>query len=255
MMNHQNCEVHRHRSVDRDDLIGDGGNRRRRTGDPGGQGGSPGTGPGPAAPVTLIVYMMTAGHPLLSVANMVTVDDPPDVGVPDSSPPDDSVIPAGSVPLDTENVYSQVPPLAVSVCVYATPTAPAGVVGGAIVMVGQTGGATAAADRIGAGERHRAVGCRQKRGRSRRRQCRRAMSAFETTVPGKLTPSRVAWVGTRHHTLHGSTPFRMTVEADTGRRGRLFIVNTYVPAPSSVMLVGIMAMPVDHEDCPGCSGR
>jgi hypothetical protein len=38
------------------------------------------------------------------------------------------------------------------------------------------------------------------------------MSAFETTVPTKKAPSRVAWVGTRHHTLQGSAPFRMIVE-------------------------------------------
>ena len=45
---------------------------------------------------------------------MVTVDEPVAVGVPASRPPDVSVSPAGSVPLDTVNVYAPDPPLAVS---------------------------------------------------------------------------------------------------------------------------------------------
>src|SRR5665647_3658280 len=37
----------------------------------------------------------------------------------------------------------------------------------------------------------------------------RAMMPSETTVPGKVRPLRVAWVGTRQKTLQGSTPLRI----------------------------------------------
>ena len=48
-----------------------------------------------------IVYAMTPGHPLPSAAWMVTGVEPSVVGVPEISPPDESVRPAGSAPLNT----------------------------------------------------------------------------------------------------------------------------------------------------------
>ena len=49
---------------------------------------------------------------LLSVLVMVKLKLPPAVGVPDSAPADDSVMPTGSAPAVTAYVYGAVPPLA-----------------------------------------------------------------------------------------------------------------------------------------------
>src|SRR4051794_39293633 len=46
---------------------------------------------------------------------------PGNVGVPESRPAGASVIPAGSAPSSSENVYGATPPVAPSVCVYADP--------------------------------------------------------------------------------------------------------------------------------------
>jgi len=61
------------------------------------------------------------------VALTVTTDVPAAVGVPDSTPPGDSVSPGGSVPVNTDQVIG-VAPVAVNVCVYGTPTVGAGTV-------------------------------------------------------------------------------------------------------------------------------
>ncbi len=50
-----------------------------------------------------------------------------------------------------------------------------------------------------------------------------AMTAFETTVPAKKVPLRVALVGTRHQTLQGSTPLRIMLEPTAAVRS-LFTV-------------------------------
>ena len=68
---------------------------------------------------------------------MVKLELPAVVGVPDSTPDDDSVIPPGSVPDDTAKLYGAVPPLAVSVWLYGVPTVPAGSVDGLSVIAGQ----------------------------------------------------------------------------------------------------------------------
>src|SRR5579872_2103275 len=64
---------------------------------------------------------------LASVTLTVKLDVPAAVGVPESTPVEAlSVIPAGSVPLLTDQVYGAVPPLTVSVNEYAAPTSPDG---------------------------------------------------------------------------------------------------------------------------------
>jgi hypothetical protein len=50
------------------------------------------------------LYVMRPGHPAPSVARMATVEVPSVVGVPESRPLDESVSPAGRVPLTTEKV-------------------------------------------------------------------------------------------------------------------------------------------------------
>ena len=75
------------------------------------------------------------------VALTVNTDVPAAVGVPDSTPADDSVSPGGSVPVNTDQVIG-LSPVAVNVCVYATPTTGAGTV----TVV--TTGATAAGERL-----------------------------------------------------------------------------------------------------------
>ena len=54
-----------------------------------------------------------------SVTRTVKFDVPRRVGVPVTTPPAESDNPAGSVPEETVQVYGMVPPVAVSVCVYA----------------------------------------------------------------------------------------------------------------------------------------
>ena len=65
--------------------------------------------------------------PLASVTSMVKVNVPASVGVPDSTPVSEPrPIPAGRLPLLTDQVYGPVPPLAVSVAEYAEFTSPDG---------------------------------------------------------------------------------------------------------------------------------
>ena len=73
---------------------------------------------------------------LLSVAVMVKLTAPLAVGVPVIAPALESVRPAGRAPLVIAKVYGPVPPLAVTVCEYAVPTAGAGSVLGETVTVG-----------------------------------------------------------------------------------------------------------------------
>jgi hypothetical protein len=62
----------------------------------------------------VIVYVMRPGYPAPSVARTATVEVPSRlVGVPESRPPEESVRPAGSVPLYTVKVQGPAPPLAV----------------------------------------------------------------------------------------------------------------------------------------------
>ena len=68
------------------------------------------------AAMMISVVAWVALCPLASVTLIVKLDVPTAVGVPDRVPVDEPrVIPAGSVPLLTDQVYGAVPPLAVSV--------------------------------------------------------------------------------------------------------------------------------------------
>jgi hypothetical protein len=67
----------------------------------------------------------------------VNVKIPATVGVPESTPEESSVSPFGTDPLDTENVYGAMPPIAVIVCEYRMPVVPEGGEGGASVMEAQ----------------------------------------------------------------------------------------------------------------------
>jgi len=60
------------------------------------------------------------------VTRTVTLELAAVVGVPSRTPVADRLMPAGSVPEDTDQLYGVVPPVAASVWLYAVPTAPAG---------------------------------------------------------------------------------------------------------------------------------
>jgi len=62
----------------------------------------------------------------LSVTFTVKLLGPAVPGVPEIVPPADRLMPAGSVPRDTVQVYGANPPEAASACEYAVPTAPTG---------------------------------------------------------------------------------------------------------------------------------
>jgi hypothetical protein len=68
----------------------------------------------------------------LSVTLTVKPTDPAELGVPDIVAPE-RLNPAGSDPFATDQVYGGIPPLALSVCEYATPTMPAGI-GGVVIL-------------------------------------------------------------------------------------------------------------------------
>ena len=55
------------------------------------------------------------GQPLWSVARIVNVKLPYEIGVPESTPPEVSVSPAGRLPLDLVKLYGLLPPLAAMV--------------------------------------------------------------------------------------------------------------------------------------------
>jgi len=80
----------------------------------------------------------------VSDTDAVKLNDPASVGMPVSVPPGESVIPLGRAPAEMDHVNGVVPPLAASVCEYATPTAPLGN-GDAVVIVS---GAVTEIDRV-----------------------------------------------------------------------------------------------------------
>jgi hypothetical protein len=70
----------------------------------------------------------------------VKFEVPAVVGVPDSTPPEERVSPAGSVPADTDQLYGTAPPVAANVWLYGVPTVPGG--SEAVVIVGAAGADT-----------------------------------------------------------------------------------------------------------------
>jgi hypothetical protein len=92
-----------------------------------------------AVPVQLTVteYCWLPVQLYVSVACTVKVNVPDKVGVPDSTPAVLSVRPFGNVPALLLNVYGLLPPLALTVSVYATPTVPPDRLLGETVMLGQ----------------------------------------------------------------------------------------------------------------------
>src|SRR5512140_97058 len=79
-------------------------------------------------------------HPWESVAITVKPEVPAIVGVPESSPPEESVRPTGRLPEAKTKVYGAVPPVAERSWLYATPTVPVGSGEGASRIVGHAGG-------------------------------------------------------------------------------------------------------------------
>jgi len=65
--------------------------------------------------VTLIVLDWVSVFPAASVTLTVKDHDPVAVGVPDSLPVDDNLIPVGGLPVLNENVFVPVPPVVVNV--------------------------------------------------------------------------------------------------------------------------------------------
>ena len=63
-------------------------------------------------------------QPTASVAWTVNVNVDATVGIPDTTPPLETVRPVGGVPSGTVNVYGGAPPLAMSVCEYGEPSSP-----------------------------------------------------------------------------------------------------------------------------------
>jgi len=90
-------------------------------------------------PAMVTVYCRVPSQPWLSFASIVKVKLPAAVGVPESTPPLERVSPVGKLPLIFAKVYGLLPPLAVKVWLYATPTFPFGSVDGFTVIVGQPG--------------------------------------------------------------------------------------------------------------------
>jgi hypothetical protein len=92
--------------------------------------------------VSEIAAVCVCAGELLSVTATVKFELPLAVGVPEITPAFDSVRPAGRLPEEIDHVYPGVPPLALSVKLYATPTCPAPsvvvlIVNGAVVVVGE----------------------------------------------------------------------------------------------------------------------
>ena len=80
----------------------------------------------------------------LSAIDAVKLNVPVCMVVPVSAPPGDNVTPVGRAPAVMDHVYGAVPPLAATVCVYATPAAPFGN-GDELVIVSGGGGGIGAA--------------------------------------------------------------------------------------------------------------
>ena len=88
--------------------------------------------------LTAPVYACDPVRPWLSVAVTVKLKPPAAVGVPLMLPALDSVNPAGRLPPVTANVYGPMPPLAVRMSAYDTPTAGDGRMLGEIAIAGAT---------------------------------------------------------------------------------------------------------------------
>ena len=87
----------------------------------------------------MTVKLWTPVQPVASVAVTLKLYVPCDVGVPESAPPVDRLTPLGNAPALVVKLYEAVPPLAVSVALYAVPTNPFGKVAGVIVIAPQGG--------------------------------------------------------------------------------------------------------------------
>ncbi len=61
------------------------------------------------------MYVLLPVHPCASVAVTSNEKEPTEVGVPESTPVELRLVPEGSEPVLTANVYGAVPPLAVMV--------------------------------------------------------------------------------------------------------------------------------------------
>ena len=81
---------------------------------------------GGAAALIVKEKSFVAEAPLAPSTRTVKLEVPAVVGVPLRTPAADKLRPAGSVPGGTDQVYGIVPPVAVSVWLYAVSTAPAG---------------------------------------------------------------------------------------------------------------------------------
>ena len=84
--------------------------------------------------VTVRIYVCVAVAKELSVTRTAKVETPVVVGVPVTAPDADSVSPAGRVPEMIDQVYGELPPVAVRVCEYPRAVA-AGKSGEVVVMV------------------------------------------------------------------------------------------------------------------------
>ena len=146
--------------------------------------------------------------PVASVPRMVNVKVPGVVGVPESRPAGVRVRPGGSAPAVTLKLNGAVPPLPVSVWLKGTPPAPFGNVAGDIVI---TAAAVLHPPMVSPPARVTEPFAVVKARPVTLTPEPRAMMPSETTVPGKMRPLRVAWVGTRQKTLQGSTPLRITL--------------------------------------------
>jgi hypothetical protein len=85
----------------------------------------------------VIEYVREPVQLLPSVAVTVKLNVPVTVGVPDTTPPVDSVMPAGKAPAVTAYVTVPTPPVWDNVWLYATPAVPLGIVAGVTVIAGQ----------------------------------------------------------------------------------------------------------------------
>ena len=86
---------------------------------------------------TVILRLLVVVPATLSVTRTVNVLTPVVVGVPEITPPLDKVRPAGRLPLASDQVYGGVPPCALTVTEYATPSVAAG--SGEVVVIVSAG--------------------------------------------------------------------------------------------------------------------
>jgi hypothetical protein len=84
-----------------------------------------------------MVQICDPAHPFASLTYTVNSKISHDVGVPLKTPSWLKLSPGGNVELFAVNLYGALPPVAVSVWLYASPNAPSGSVSGQIVRLGQ----------------------------------------------------------------------------------------------------------------------